>query len=138
MRVARRLAGSRRVTAIVGQGPHVVQPIKRLRRKFVVFSEGNLVSNERAATGQPAATQDGLIAMLDMQATGSSVKGAARPLRADPGLSRRLHRAPVEARRRERRAARFLPTHRLGGGQDEADQAGPRLTSQPRNSGSGR
>ena len=74
MRVAKRLAGSRRVTAIVGQGPHVVQPIKRLRNKFVVFSEGNLVSNQRASTGQPATTQDGLIAMLDMQATGSSVK----------------------------------------------------------------
>jgi len=73
MRVARRLAGSRRVTAIVGQGPHVVQPIRRLRDKFVVFSEGNLVSNQRAATGQPAATQDGLIAMLDMQARGGRV-----------------------------------------------------------------
>ena len=73
MRVAKRLAGSRRVTAIVGQGPHVVQPIKRLRNKFVVFSEGNLVSNQRASTGQPAATQDGLIALLDMQATGWSV-----------------------------------------------------------------
>lgn len=71
--VARRLTKSRRVTAIVGQGPHVVQPIKRLNSKFVVFSEGNLVSNQRAATGQPAATQDGLIAMLDMQARGDRV-----------------------------------------------------------------
>jgi hypothetical protein len=73
MRVARRLAGSRRVTAIVGQGPHVVQPIKRIRNKFVVFSEGNLVSNQRAATGQPAATQDGLIALLDLRASGGHV-----------------------------------------------------------------
>ncbi|HEX6116128.1 MAG TPA: CapA family protein [Solirubrobacterales bacterium] len=73
MRVARRLAGSRRVTAIVGQGPHVVQPIRRIRHKFVVFSEGNLVSNQRAGTGQPAATQDGLIAMLDMRARGNRV-----------------------------------------------------------------
>jgi poly-gamma-glutamate synthesis protein (capsule biosynthesis protein) len=71
--VAKRLAGSRRVTAIVGQGPHVVQPIKRLRNKFVVFSEGNLVSNQRASTGQPAATQDGLIALLDMRADGGDV-----------------------------------------------------------------
>jgi poly-gamma-glutamate capsule biosynthesis protein CapA/YwtB (metallophosphatase superfamily) len=71
--VARRLAGSRRVTAIVGQGPHVVQPIRRMRGKFVVFSEGNLVSNQRASTGQPAATQDGLIAMLDMRSRGGRV-----------------------------------------------------------------
>jgi poly-gamma-glutamate synthesis protein (capsule biosynthesis protein) len=68
VKVAQRLTKSRRVTAVVGQGPHVVQPIKRLHHKFVVFSEGNLVSNQRAATGLPAATQDGLIAMLDMRA----------------------------------------------------------------------
>ena len=73
MTVARRLTKSRRVTAVVGQGPHVVQPIKRLHDKFVVFSEGNLVSNQRAATGQPAASQDGLIALLDMQARGGRV-----------------------------------------------------------------
>ena len=71
--VARRLTKSRRVTAVIGQGPHVVQPIKRYHHKFVVFSEGNLVSNQRAGTGQPAATQDGLIALLDMQARGDRV-----------------------------------------------------------------
>jgi poly-gamma-glutamate synthesis protein (capsule biosynthesis protein) len=73
VRVARRLTKSRRVTAVVGQGPHVVQPIKRLHHKFVVFSEGNLVSNQRAATGQPVATQDGLIALLEMRARGDRV-----------------------------------------------------------------
>ena len=72
-KVAKRLAGSRRVTAIVGQGPHVVQPIRLVRHKFVVFSEGNLVSNQRASTGQPAASQDGLIALLDMRAIGNRV-----------------------------------------------------------------
>ena len=73
VRVAKRLAKDRRVTAIVGQGPHVVQPIRLVKRKFVVFSEGNLVSNQRAATGQPAATQDGLIALLEMRARGNRV-----------------------------------------------------------------
>lgn len=37
--VAERLTRSRAVTAIVGQGPHVVQPIRRVHEKFVVFSE---------------------------------------------------------------------------------------------------
>lgn len=73
VKVAKRLAKDRRVTAVVGQGPHVVQPIRLVKRKFVVFSEGNLVSNQRAATGQPAATQDGLIALLDMRARGNRV-----------------------------------------------------------------
>lgn len=73
LEVARRLTRSSAVTAIVGQGPHVVQPIRRVHGKFVVFSEGNLVSNQRPETGQPSASQDGLIALLDMRARGDRV-----------------------------------------------------------------
>ena len=65
--VAERLTASPLVTAVVGQGPHVVQPIRRMNGKFVVFSEGNLVSNQGAASGLPEATQDGLIALLDLR-----------------------------------------------------------------------
>jgi poly-gamma-glutamate capsule biosynthesis protein CapA/YwtB (metallophosphatase superfamily) len=64
LEVAARLTRSDLITAVVGQGPHVVQPIRRINGKYVVFSEGNLVSNQSAATGLPAATQDGLIALL--------------------------------------------------------------------------
>jgi poly-gamma-glutamate capsule biosynthesis protein CapA/YwtB (metallophosphatase superfamily) len=71
--VARRITRSKLVTAVVGQGPHVVQPIERLHHKFVVFSEGNLVSNQSPAAGLPAATQDGLIALLDFVARGDHV-----------------------------------------------------------------
>ena len=61
---ARRTLTSRRdVTAVVGQHAHVVQPIRRLNGKPVVFGEGNLVSNQTAACC-PAASQDGLIALL--------------------------------------------------------------------------
>jgi hypothetical protein len=63
---ARKLAASDDITAIVGQGPHVVQPIDRLGGKFVVFSEGNLVSNQSAAAGLAAASQDGYIALVDL------------------------------------------------------------------------
>lgn len=68
LEVAKRLTASPLVTAVVGQGPHVVQPIRRMNGKFVVFSEGNLVSNQSAAAGLPAATQDGLIALLRFEA----------------------------------------------------------------------
>jgi poly-gamma-glutamate capsule biosynthesis protein CapA/YwtB (metallophosphatase superfamily) len=61
-----RLARSRAVTAIVGQGPHVVQPIERVAGKYVVFSEGNLISNQGPDSGLPVASQDGLIALLDL------------------------------------------------------------------------
>jgi poly-gamma-glutamate synthesis protein (capsule biosynthesis protein) len=54
------------ITALVGQGPHVVQPIRRIKGKVVVFSEGNLISNQGADFGLAAASQDGLIALLSL------------------------------------------------------------------------
>ena len=61
------------ITVVVGQGPHVVQPIERMNGKFVVFSEGNLVSNQAASTGLPTETQDGIIALLHFKAVGDDV-----------------------------------------------------------------
>jgi poly-gamma-glutamate capsule biosynthesis protein CapA/YwtB (metallophosphatase superfamily) len=63
---ATRLAQSPAITAVVGQGPHVVQPIERIDGKYVVFSEGNLISNQGADSGLPTASQDGLVAYLDL------------------------------------------------------------------------
>jgi poly-gamma-glutamate capsule biosynthesis protein CapA/YwtB (metallophosphatase superfamily) len=72
-RQADALTRSNLITAVVGQGPHVVQPIERINGKFVVFSEGNLISNEDANCC-PAATQDGLIALLDLIVDGSGAR----------------------------------------------------------------
>jgi poly-gamma-glutamate synthesis protein (capsule biosynthesis protein) len=72
--VAKRLTDAKVITAVVGQHPHVVEPIERVNGKYVVFSEGNLVSNQSAAAGLPAATQDGLIALLRLEATGDKVR----------------------------------------------------------------
>ncbi len=66
---ARALTASPLVTAVVGSGPHVVQPIERINDKFVVFSEGNLLSNEDINCC-PAASQDGLVALLDVVVDG--------------------------------------------------------------------
>ncbi len=63
MDLARRLTASPDITAIVGQHVHVVQPIRRINGKLVVFGEGNLISNQTIACC-PAASQDGLIALL--------------------------------------------------------------------------
>ncbi|HEX2416371.1 MAG TPA: CapA family protein [Thermoleophilaceae bacterium] len=72
--LARSLTRSPAVTAIVGQHAHVVQPIRRINGKPVVFGEGNLVSNQTAACC-PAASQDGLIALIDFVAwPGAPVK----------------------------------------------------------------
>ena len=68
--VAKKLTDAKVISVVVGQGPHVVQPIERVNDKFVVFSEGNLVSNQGTATGLPAATQDGIVALLHFKAVG--------------------------------------------------------------------
>jgi hypothetical protein len=74
--LARRLTRSPDIAAIVGQHAHVVQPIRWVNDKPVVFGEGNLVSNQTAACC-PAESQDGLIALLDFAATDGHV-GAQR------------------------------------------------------------
>jgi hypothetical protein len=61
--LARRLSRSRAITAVVGQHAHVVQPIRRVGRLWVVFGEGNLLSNQTAACC-PAASQDGMLVRL--------------------------------------------------------------------------
>jgi hypothetical protein len=58
--LASRLTRSPDITAIVGQHAHVVQPIRIINGKPVVFGEGNLISNQTS----PAATQGGMIVLL--------------------------------------------------------------------------
>ena len=79
--LARRLTRSPAIAAIVGQHAHVVQPIRRVRGKPVVFGEGNLVSNQTPACC-PAASQDGLIALIDFAARDGRVR--ARRVRYVP------------------------------------------------------
>lgn len=55
------------ITAIVGQHVHVVQPIRSVNGKLVVFGEGNLLSNQTS----PVASQDGMIVLLDIVVDGS-------------------------------------------------------------------
>ena len=73
--LARRLTRSPAIDAIVGQHVHVVQPIRWMHGKPVVFGEGNLISNQTAACC-PAASQDGLIALIRF------VVSPGRPARA--------------------------------------------------------
>ena len=61
--LAKRLTASPDITAVVGQHVHVVQPIRTFNHKFVVFGEGNLISNQTSACC-PAASQDGMIVLL--------------------------------------------------------------------------
>ncbi len=61
--LARKLTRSPDITAIVGQHVHIVQPIRILGGKLVVFGEGNLISNQTSACC-PAASQDGMIVLL--------------------------------------------------------------------------
>jgi poly-gamma-glutamate synthesis protein (capsule biosynthesis protein) len=71
--LAHRLTRSRAISAIVGQHVHVVQPIRWIHGKPVVFGEGNLLSNQTAACCPPE-SQDGLIALIDFVARGGRAK----------------------------------------------------------------
>ena len=71
--LARRLTRSPAITAIVGQHAHVVQPIRRVNGKIVVYGEGNLVSNQSSACCT-AAAQDGLIALLELEYSEGSAR----------------------------------------------------------------
>jgi hypothetical protein len=64
------LLGGHVVDLIVGQHVHVVQPIERIAGRFVVYGEGNLISAQGAFCC-PAGTQDGLIAVIHVHATGA-------------------------------------------------------------------
>lgn len=63
--LARKLTASHAVTAVIGQHVHIVQPIEEVNGKFVVYGEGNLISNQDVLCC-PEASQDGLIALLDL------------------------------------------------------------------------
>jgi poly-gamma-glutamate capsule biosynthesis protein CapA/YwtB (metallophosphatase superfamily) len=71
--LARYLLRHHVVDVIVGQHVHVVQPIKRIAGRFVVFGEGNLLSNQTAACC-PAESQDGLIAVIHVRALGTRAR----------------------------------------------------------------
>jgi hypothetical protein len=79
--LAKRLTRSPAISAIVGQHAHVVQPIRRVNGKPVVFGEGNLISNQTAGCC-PAASQDGLIALIRFTARDGRVR--ARRVRYVP------------------------------------------------------
>jgi poly-gamma-glutamate synthesis protein (capsule biosynthesis protein) len=76
--LARRLVRSPAITAIAGQHVHVVQPVRRVRGRLVVFGEGNLLSNQTPACCAPGA-QDGLIALLRLEVR---PRGGGRAARA--------------------------------------------------------
>jgi Bacterial capsule synthesis protein PGA_cap len=63
--LASRLTRSPDITAVIGQHVHIVQPIRTINGKLVVFGEGNLISNQTSACC-PAAAQDGMIVLLTL------------------------------------------------------------------------
>jgi poly-gamma-glutamate synthesis protein (capsule biosynthesis protein) len=59
--LARRLLASPDVDLIIGDHVHVVQPVERFGDEYVIYGMGNLLSNQSAAAGLPAGTEDGML-----------------------------------------------------------------------------
>jgi hypothetical protein len=93
--LAAALTRSKLITAVVGQHAHVVQPIRWINGKPVVFGEGNLISGQTAACC-PAAAQDGLIALLDLRVGATGVR--AKRVRYLPTYVRHPDYTVVRAR----------------------------------------
>lgn len=66
LELARKLTASPYITAVIGQHVHVVQPIRFINGKPVIFGDGNLISNQTAACC-PASTQGGMIVLLTIR-----------------------------------------------------------------------
>jgi hypothetical protein len=84
---------------VVGQHVHVVQPIRWIHGKPVVFGEGNLLSSQTASCCA-AGSQDGLIALLDLRVGGSGVRAVR--VRYLPTYVRHPDYTVVHARGRSR------------------------------------
>jgi poly-gamma-glutamate synthesis protein (capsule biosynthesis protein) len=67
--LADQLTRSPDITAIVGQHVHVVQPIRTINGKLVVFGTGNLISNQTPSCCAPG-SQDGMIALVTIEIDG--------------------------------------------------------------------
>lgn len=72
--VAHALTASADVDVVVGHHAHVLQPIRTVNGKLVVFGLGNLLSAQSARAGLPAATQDGAVVLLRAQPTDDAVE----------------------------------------------------------------
>ncbi|MEI7888764.1 MAG: CapA family protein [Actinomycetes bacterium] len=71
--LAQKLTASPDITALVGQHVHVVQPIRWINGKAVIFGEGNLLSNQ-TVNCCPEASQDGYMALLHITVNGMSAR----------------------------------------------------------------
>lgn len=65
--LATQLLPSPNIDLIVGHHAHVVQPIARIGEEVVIYGLGNFLSNQSAASGRAAATQDGVIVRLQVE-----------------------------------------------------------------------
>lgn len=62
--LAARLTRCPAITAVVGEHAHIVQPIRRINGKLVVFGQGNLIANQGAYADMAPASRDGIISLL--------------------------------------------------------------------------
>ena len=115
--LAERLTRSRDIAAIVGQHAHVVQPIRFLHGKPVVFGEGNLISNQSPVVLRPRLPGRPRGSHRLRRARRSRV-GEARALPAHPRAPSGLPRAARGPR------LCVLVAHGGGGGSGAARPAG--------------
>jgi hypothetical protein len=90
--LARTLLASPDIDLLIGSHAHVVQPVQRIGDKYVLYGLGNFLSNQSLRCCPPA-TQDGVIALVDVQRRGDrlvAVRVRYTPTWVEPGTYRVL------------------------------------------------
>lgn len=88
--LARRLVGSRAIDLILGHHAHVVQPVARIKGRYVVYGMGNLLSNQ-SSDCCPLAAQDGVLVRVRVREVAGRLK-AVRVLYSPTWVDRGSYR----------------------------------------------
>jgi poly-gamma-glutamate capsule biosynthesis protein CapA/YwtB (metallophosphatase superfamily) len=80
LRLADAITKSGLVDLIIGHHPHVVQPIRKVNNRWVVFSLGNHISSQRGSKGRPPSTQDGLMVNVTFREGPANTFTAEQPI----------------------------------------------------------
>lgn len=89
-RLARKIVGSRAVDLILGHHAHVVQPVARIKGRFIVYGMGNHLSNQ-SSDCCPLATQDGVLVRVRVREIAGRLR-AVRVLYSPTWVDRNSYR----------------------------------------------
>ena len=78
--IASQITAAGDINLVVGHHAHVVQPIEQVNGVWVLYGLGNMISNLPTSSRWPAATQDGVVATVDITVGADGVVTVSTPV----------------------------------------------------------